>query len=62
MTKHLSRDLEHVKIPIRRRLNGRVWTTTEALWLWSSRAREISDQIREGRARAVGRPPGAVLH
>ena len=54
----VARGLCHVGFPVRRTLNGRVWTTTEALWLWGAGVVEVNEQLRKRHIR----PPGVALH
>ena len=53
-----ARWLRKVGLPIRKTLDGGVWTTTEALWTWKSGLDEVNEHLRS----RFGRPPGAALH
>ncbi len=52
----VARGLLHVGLPVRKQLNGRVWTTTEALWLWRTGVDEVCEEL------GILRPPGTVVH
>ena len=53
-----AKGLRNVGLPVRKALNGRVWTTTEALWLWHQGVVEIAEQLRKRHIR----PRGVALH
>ncbi len=47
-----------IGLPIRKTLDGSVWTTTEALWLWHQGVVGIAEQLRKRHIR----PRGVALH
>lgn len=53
-----ARGFRQIKIPVRKLLNGRVWTTTEALRLWQWGAAEVCEELHAAR----GRAPDEILH
>ena len=53
-----ARWLRKVGLPVRKTLDGDIWTTTEALWTWKCGVAEVNEHLRA----RFGRPPGAALH
>ena len=53
-----ARGLRRDGLPVRKALNGRVWTTTEAIQLWAWEVIEINEHLKSW----FSRPPGVALH
>ncbi len=59
VTVYQARSFREIGLPVRNTPDGRVWSTTEALWLWLDGVNEFHELRRKWLTR---RPPGAVLH